>query len=356
MTSNTILTDPEPPEAVLDHVEPGADIIVPNANGEPVTLVDTLEEHAGTLRGVRIHQMHALRERRYINGEFGDHLRHVSYFLAPATRQPYLSGNCDLMPNHFSEVPDLLRRHTKCSLVIAAASPPNRQGYFSLGTNCDYTATLSGRVPFFLEANQQMPRTFGGNQVHVSQIAGWTEVDYPLVEAHAMVPTDKDEAIAALVADRIPNGATIQAGIGGMPNALLAMLKGHKELGVHTELLSDGVIDLIEAGVVTGVHKNFRRGKIVATLALGSRRLYDFLHENTAIDFVPVDWVNDPRVIAREPNFVSINATTEVDFYGQCASETAGGRYLSSSGGQYDFSRGAPPGVGLCAITSNIEF
>jgi len=341
MTSHNILTSPAPPESVLEHIKPGADVIMPNANGEAVKLVDTLEEHAEQLQDVRIHQMHALRERRYINGEFGDHLRHVSYFLAPATRKAYLAGNCDLMPNHFSEVPDLLRRFTKCSLVIAAASPPNRHGYFSLGTNCDYTASLVGRAPFFLESNQQMPRTFGGNQVHISQVVGWAEVDYPLVEAHAVVPTDKDQAIAALVAERIPDGATIQAGIGGMPNALLAMLKGHKDLGVHTELLSDGVIDLVESGVVTGIHKTFRRGKIVTTLALGSQRLYEFLHENSAVDFAPVDWVNDPRVIAREPNFVAINATTEVDFFGQCASETVAGHYFSSSGGQYDFSRGA---------------
>jgi acyl-CoA hydrolase len=332
---------PLPPEAVLDHIPPGADIIMPNANGEPVNLVNAIEDHAHTLQGVRIHQMHALRERRYINGEFGDRLRHVSYFLAPATRKSYLAGHCDLVPNHFSEVPDLLRRETKCSLVIAAASPPNRHGYFSLGTNCDYTASLIGRTPFFLEANAQMPRTFGGNQVHISQVAGWTEADYPLVEAHTVTPNDKDRTIAAFVAERIPDRATIQAGIGGMPNALLGMLQGHKELGVHTELLSDGVIDLVESGVVTGTHKTFRRGKIVTTLALGSQRLYDFLHENSAVDFAPVDWVNDPRIIAREPNFVAINATTEVDFYGQCASETVAGRYFSSSGGQYDFSRGA---------------
>ena len=114
-----------------------------------------------------------------------------------------------------------------------------------------------------------------------------------------------------------------------------------RELGVHTELLSDGIVDLVEAGVVTGTRKVLRRGKVVATFALGSQRLYDFLHENSVVDFVPVDWVNDPRVIAREPNFVAINATTEVDFYGQCASETVAGRYFSSSGGQYDFSRGA---------------
>lgn len=341
MTMTRVSSKPTSPEAVLAHIEPGADIVMPNANGEPVELVDTLEEHAEELRGVKIHQMQALRERRYINGEFGDHLRYVSYFLSPASRKAYLAGQCDLMPNHFSEVPDLLRRFTKCSLVIAAASPPNRHGYFSLGTNCDYTASLIGLAPFFLEANAQMPRTFGGNQVHVSQVAGWTEVDYPLIEAHPVTPTEKDRAIAALVAERIPDGATIQAGIGGMPNALLAMLREHRELGVHTEMLSDGFIDLVEAGVVTGTRKVLRRGKIVATLALGSQRLYDFLHENSVVDFAPVDWVNDPRMIAREPNFVAINATTEVDFFGQCASETVAGRYFSSSGGQYDFSRGA---------------
>jgi acyl-CoA hydrolase len=339
---STVLTSKRvSPEAVLAHIEPGADIIMPNANGEPVTVVDAMEEHADELSGVRIHQMHALRERRYINGEFGDHLRYVCYFLAPASRKAYLAGHCDLVPNHFSEVPDLLRRATKCSLVIAAASPPNRHGYFSLGTNCDYTASFIGDVPFFLESNAQMPRTFGGNQVHISQVVGWTEVDYPLFEVHSVIPTDADKTIAGYVAERIPDGATIQAGIGGMPNALLAMLNGHRDLGVHTELLSDGVIDLVDAGVITGTRKVFRRGKIVTTLALGSKRLYDFLHENSSVDFAPVDWVNDPRIIARQQNFVAINATTEVDLYGQCASETVAGRYYSSSGGQYDFSRGA---------------
>lgn len=339
---STLLTSKQvSPEAVLAHIEPGADLIMPNANGEPVKVVDALEEHADELSGVRIHQMHALQERRYINGEFGDHLRYVCYFLAPASRKAYLAGHCDLVPNHFSEVPSLLRRATKCSLVIAAASPPNRHGYFSLGTNCDYTAPLIGDVPFFLESNAQMPRTFGANQLHISQVVGWTEVDYPLVEAHSVIPTDADKTIAGYVAERIPDGATIQAGIGGMPNALLGMLKDHRDLGIHTELLSDGVIDLVEAGVITGTRKVLRRGKIVTTLALGSKRLYDFLHENSSVDFAPVDWVNDPRVIARQPSFVAINATTEVDLYGQCASETVAGRYYSSSGGQYDFSRGA---------------
>jgi len=245
------------------------------------------------------------------------------------------------VPNNFSEVPRLLRETTKCSMVLAAAAPMDRHGYFSLGTNCDYVAPFVGTVPFFLEVNEQMPRTFGRNQVHVSQIAGWTVADRPLVEVPSPAPTDVDERIAEHVAERIPDGATLQAGIGSIPSALLAGLRDHRDLGVHTELLSDALIDLVEDGVVTGTRKNLVPGKVVTTFALGTQRLYDFLHENPAVEFLPVDYVNDPRVIAREDCFVSINATTEVDLVGQCASETVAGRYWSSSGGQADFARGA---------------
>jgi acyl-CoA hydrolase len=217
----------------------------------------------------------------------------------------------------------------------------DRHGYFSLGTNCDYAAPFIGRAPFFLEVNARMPRTFGRNQLHVSQVLGWTEVDRPLVEVHPAEPSPADERIAAHVVERIPNRATIQAGIGSIPNALLAGLRGHRDLGVHTELLSDGLIELVEKGVVTGTHKRLAPGKVVGTFALGTDGLYDFLHENPAVELLPVDHVNDPRVIAEEDCFVSINATTEVDLVGQCASETVAGRYWSSSGGQADFARGA---------------
>jgi acyl-CoA hydrolase len=225
--------------------------------------------------------------------------------------------------------------------AVAAAAPMDRHGYFSLGTNCDYVAPFIGRVPFFLEVNEQMPRTFGGNQVHASQVVGWTPVDRPLVEVLPAAPSAIDQRIAALIAPMIPDGATIQAGIGAIPNALLAGLRDHRDLGVHTELLSDALVDLIEAGVVTGTRKSLSPGRSVTTFALGTRRLYDFLHENASVEFLPVDRVNDPRVIAEEECFVSINATVEVDLIGQCASETLGGRYWSSSGGQADFARGA---------------
>ena len=328
---------------VLAHVEDGADLIVPLANGEPVTVLDAIEAAAadGLVDGLRVHQMHALHPRPSIRGELGDRMRHVSYFLSPVTRPAFRAGRCDLVPNHFSEVPALLQHCTKASLVLAAASPMDAHGYFSLGTSCDYVAPLIGKAPFYLEVNAQMPRTFGRNQLHVSQVAGWVEVDRPLIELPPTAATEADRAIAAHVAERIPDGATLQVGIGAIPNALLDALGDHHHLGVHTELLSDGIVDLVERGVVTGTRKRVTPHKVVTTFALGTRRLYDFLHENAAVELRPVDWVNDPRVIAREPDFASINATLEVDFLGQCASETRAGQYWSSSGGQADFARGA---------------
>jgi acyl-CoA hydrolase len=326
---------------VLELISHGADVIVPLANGEPVSVLDAIEANARRFEGVRIHQMHALHDRPYLHGTMRDHLLHVSYFLSAVTRPAFHQRGCELVPNHFSEVPRLLRETTKCSLVVAAASPVDSDGYFSLGTNCDYAGPFIGHVPFFLEVNARMPRTFGRNRLHVSQVAGWTEVDRPLVELALATPSDADYVIAGFAAERIPDGATIQAGIGSIPSALLTALGSHRELGVHTELLSDALIDLVEGGVVTGSRKTLVPGKVVGTFALGTQRLYDFLHENPVVEMLPVDYVNDPRVIADEECFVSVNATSEVDLVGQCASETVAGRYWSSSGGQADFARGA---------------
>jgi acyl-CoA hydrolase len=346
------------PEAVLEHVSDGADVIVPLANGEPKTLLDALDAHADQLHGVRVHQMHALHDHPYLHGASGDRLRHVSYFLSPITRRAFRDGACDLVPANFSEVPMLLRRSTQASLVLAAASPLDRHGYFSLGTNADYTARFIGQAPFFLEVNPHMPRTFGENSLHVSQVVGWTEADYPLVESHPPEVTPKDELIAGFVAERVPDGATIQAGIGAIPNGVLALLHDHRHLGVHTELVSDGVLDLMESGAVSGTRKVTRPGKVVGTFAMGTQRLYDFLHDNSAVEFLPVDWVNDPRVIGREHCFVSINGTIEVDLLGQCNSEMIAGHFYSGSGGQADFARGAmysEEGMGFVVVHSTTK-
>ncbi len=328
-------------DAVLDHIGPGCDIIVPLANGEPVTVLDAIERNAHLLEGVRVHQMHALRDRPYLHGAFGDRLRHVSYFLSHVTRPCFHAGTVDLVPNNFSEMRAILKDVTNDPLVLAAASVPDRHGYFSLGLNADYVSSFIGRARFFLEANRQMPRTFGRQQVHASQVVGWVEADVPLVEVTPPPVDEVDRRIAALVAERIPDGATFQTGIGAIPNAVMSALRDHRDLGVHTELLSDGVVDLVDRGVVTGVRKQLNRTKAVGTFALGTRTLYDFLDQNAAFELWPVRYVNDPRTIGQIRQFVSINATLAVDFLGQAASETVSGVYYSGSGGQADFARGA---------------
>ncbi|PZG18937.1 acetyl-CoA hydrolase/transferase family protein [Nonomuraea aridisoli] len=329
------------PTAVLDLISDGSDLIVPIHHGEPHTVIDTLEAHADHFTGVRIHQMDPARERPYIDGKFPGHLTHVSYYLGPGCRRAYWNGTCELVPAHFSEVPRLLRERTRHSLVLAAATMPDEHGYFSLGTNADYVSAFIGEAPFFLEANPRMPHTYGENQIHVSQVAGWCTADYALEETQPAVPDDRDRRIAELVAERVPNGACLQIGVGRIPNALLSALADHRDLGVHTEAMSDGVMHLAEQGVVTGTRKEQHRNKHVATFCIGTRRFFDWLDGNSSVAMLPVDWVNDPRVVAREPSMMSINATSEVDLMGQAASETIAGRYWSGSGGQADFARGA---------------
>jgi len=345
------------PEDVVGHVPLGADIIVPLANGEPRLLIEAIDRAAADERidRVRIHQMHAAYDHPHLHGSYGERLRHVSYFLSAVERAAYADGGCNLVPAHFSDMPRLLRRTTTCSLLVAKAAPPDRHGFFSLGTNADYSARFLGEIPVFLEVNPNMPRTFGENNVHVSQIVGWCESDYPLLDFAPAPAGDLDQRIAALVAERIPDGATIQVGIGAVPNALMKLLEDHRHLGIHTELLTDGLVDLIESGAATGLNKVSRPGKIVTTFALGTSRTYDYIADNPMVEMLPVDWVNDPRIIGREQHFASINATVEVDFLGQCNSEVINGRYWSGSGGQADFARGAmhsPEGQGFVVLHS----
>lgn len=327
--------------AVLDHFHDRAEIVVPIGNGEPVEVLNAIEDagRAGRLRDVRIHQMLALRERASLQGEVPG-VEHVSWFLSDVTRGAFAAGHLDLVPNHFSEVPLLLRFAVRPDLVVAAAAPPDADGWCSLGVSADYVASFIGEVPFFLECNEQMPRTVGGNRLHTSQLAGWCHADYPLAELASKPAGPVEDAIAAQVAERIEDGATIQAGIGSIPNAVLAALHDRRGLSVHTEMFGDGFIDLMESGAVDH-SSSLVPGKAVATFALGSQRLYGWLHERADVEFHPVSWVNDPRVVGSIPGFVAINATTEVDLYGQCASETVAGAYYSSSGGQADFARGA---------------
>lgn len=331
------------PEAVLEHIRAGTSLIVPLAAGEPVALLDVIEAAAadGKLSGVRVHQMHAAKDRGYMDGRYGNDLRHVSYFLSAATRKHFAEGTIDLVPNHFSHVASLLQITCPDTLIIAQASTPDRHGYFSLGTNADYVASFIGRGRFFLEVNANMPQTFGRNQLHITQVEGWCRNDSQLTTIENVEPSPVDHLIAGHIAPMIPNGSTLQVGIGGTPNALLAALRDHEDLGIHSELISDGIVGLIDSGVANGVRKKLGRTKAVGTFALGTEDVYEFIDENPAVEFWPANYVNNPFTIAGEPGFISINATIAVDLLGQCASETMNGAYWSSSGGQADFAQGA---------------
>lgn len=345
------------PKQFIDLIKPNADLIIPIANGEPIRLLDLLEEHAAQLNNVKIHQMLALRDRAYIRGEL-EQLRHVSYFLSGATRHVYQQAKMDLVPNNFHEMPRLLQKTTNLSMIMTVASPMDEHGYFTFGTQADYVAEFVGKVPFVLEVNEHMPKTFGRNQIHISQIAGYVEHHAPLAEEKASTISNKDIKIASSIIADIQDGDTLQIGIGSVPNAVISMLKDHRHLGIHTEMLPDGVADLVNSGAIDGTRKFTNPGKIVATFAFGSKNLYDFIDGNPAVEMLPVSLVNDPREIAKEKNIVSINATTEVDLYGQCASETVGGKYYSSSGGQVDFARGvrfAENGKGYICMASTAK-
>lgn len=343
---------------LINLIDEEADIIISLGNSEPVKLLDMLEAQYKKLKDVKIHQMLAIHERDYILGKMHGHLSHVSYFLSGATRNAYRNSEIELVPNTFHEVPRILKDNTKMSMILAVVSPMDEHGYFSLGTQADYISEFIGEVPFVVEVNQNMPRTYGENQIHISQVSGYVEHDSPLFEQRASIIGEKDLKIARFIKEEIRDGDTLQIGIGAIPNAVMGMLKEHRHLGIHTEMLTDSVVELVQAGAIDGTRKYTKRGKIVATFALGTKKLYDFVHQNPSVEFLSVSAVNDPRYLAKEKNLVSINATIEADLYGQCASETIGSSYYSSSGGQADFARGvrfAESGKGFVCMHSTAK-
>jgi len=343
------------PEEAVRLIAPGDDIIVPLSAGEPPALLDALPAHDG-LRGNRLFQMLSLR--RAVDAD-PERIRLVSMFLGAGDRPGFHEGRLDLLPNHFSDLPRLLREYTSSRVIMATVSPMDEHGNFSLGTNADYTATLLGDAKrILLEVNEYMPRTYGKNQIHISQVDALVENHVPLPALPEPAITENDVRIGQRIAGEIRNGDILQIGFGAIPNAVMDFLKDHRDLGIFTEMLPDKVVDLYEAGVITNRTKPHGAGFTTTTFALGTRRLYDFMHENKSLLMLPVDETNDIRAIAAQDNIVSINATVEVDFLGQCNSETIGGRYYSSTGGQSDFAKGvrlAKGGRGIICLHSTAK-
>ncbi len=324
-------------------VKDGDTIVIPTGVGEPPSLLTALSERRREFRDVKVSQILPLRKYGYLDPETTEHVRHSAYFFGGATRPGGQEGWVDFMPSYFSEMPDLIDRGlTPTDVVFTMVSPMDEHGYFSLGLAPDYTmAALAKARVIVLEVNPNVPFCYGNCHVHISQVTALVENEDPLLEVGLPKIGPVQEAIGKYVADMILDGATLQIGYGGIPDAVVMQLTHKHDLGIHTEMVGDGILTLIEAGVVTNRRKNYYPGKMFATFALGSNKLYKFMDRNPALEMHPVDFTNDPYLAGKNDNLHCINATMQVDFMGQCGSESLGYKPYSGTGGQSDFVRAA---------------
>lgn len=309
----------------------------------PIPLVDALVARGAALRDVEIVHMMTLGDAPYTRPEFAGRFRHNGLFLGPNVREGVQEGRADYTPIFLSEIEALFTSGAMpIDVVLMQVSPPDAHGFVSLGTSVDCTLTAARCARHVIaEVNDRMPRTLGDSFLHVSKISAIVQTSRPLVELHAEPSTEMQRRIARNVASLIPDGATLQVGIGGIPDAVLGHLGDRKDLGIHSEMCSDGVIPLIESGVINGDRKTLHRGKLVVGFVLGTEKLFRFVHENPIFEFRPIFYTNDPFVIAQNDRMVAINSALEVDLTGQVCSDSLGPKPYSGFGGQVDFIRGA---------------
>lgn len=331
-------------EEIVKNIHGGEICASTCALGEPIGLVDALAERAKKekLEGITHHLLLTLRNNQYLSPEVSSRLKHVAWFTSGYARKAVQEGYADFMPCYYYEAPKLWREFVEADVFYATVSPMDKQGWFSFGVSVSNArAQMLRAKKVYLEVNKYMPRTHGRGFVHISEVDAIYENDVPLIEMMEAPITEKDEIVGNYIAELIPNEATIQLGIGGIPNAVAKALRNKRDLGIHSEMFTEGMVDLIESGIVTNRKKNVNPYKTIAGFAAGTRRMYDFLHDNPGVEFHPIDYVNDVNVIASHDNFISINATLEVDLLGQVCSESIGSKQFSGTGGQVDFVRGA---------------
>lgn len=313
--------------------------------GAAATSTPLLEALAGRrdLSDVTLYHMHTNGPARFAEPEQQGRFFSVSLFTGPPLRDAIKEGRADFMPIFLSDIPCLFAsQKLPLDVAILQLSPPDRHGYCTLGTSVD-TALAASRAARFViaEINEQMPRTHGNTIVPLSQVHAFVHTDRPLHASEPAVPTSVEEAIGEHVAALVPDGATLQMGIGAIPDAALRRLFDKRDLGVHTEMFSDGVIDLVKAGVITNRLKAVHPGRVVTSFVMGSKRLYDFCHDNPLVEFHPCDRTNDTALIRKNDKVVAINSAVEVDLSGQVCADSMGFEIYSGIGGQMDFIRGA---------------
>jgi acyl-CoA hydrolase len=324
-------------------VRNGDTIIVPTGVGEPPALLTALSEQRRDFSDVKVSQILAMRKYDYIDPQTVDHVRHVAFFFGGATRAGGQEGWIDFIPNYFSEIPHQIERGQIASdVVFSMASPMDAHGFFAVSLGADYTmAAIAKARAVVLEVNPNVPFAFGNCLVHISQVAALVESDQPVLEVGLPKIGPVQEAIGKYVADMIDDGSTLQIGYGGIPDAVVMQLTHKHDLGIHTEMIGDGILTLVESGAVTNRRKNYLPGKMIATFALGSQKLYRFMDRNPGLEIHPVSFTNDPFLAGQNDNLVAINATLQIDFQGQCGSESLGFSPYSGTGGQADFVRAA---------------
>lgn len=330
-------------EQAVTSIKSGDRVVAGHATGSPETLLAAMTANSGSYRDVEIVHMVSMGESAYCRPEHQGSFRHHSLFAGGATRNLISTGQAEYTPCFFKDIPGLFRDgHLPVDVALITVSPPDKSGNVSLGVSVDYTlqAARSARI-VIAEVTPMMPVTLGASFLHVSDIDHFVETRRPVITMEPPVVGDIERAIGANVAELIQDGDCLQLGIGAIPDATLTFLGGKKDLGVHSEMISDGVMHLVEKGVITGRKKNFHPSKIIITFAMGTPRFYEWLDRNTMIEAHPVDYTNDPFIIAKNDAMVSINSAISVDLLGQVAADTLGTRQFSGVGGQVDFVRGA---------------
>ena len=350
------------PEEVAMYVKSGDVCACPTGLEEPTAICEAVAARAmrGELTGVVHHATLSVKGGPFMKPELKGKYDYVSWFTGGPGRKGIQEGIHTYIPNNYSTIPGLWRDvQPRLDVFYAEVSPMDKHGYFSCPmAGAEVVAMRDKASIILLDVNDQMPRVMGDCLIHISQVTALCESSRPLLVLNNPPLSDDDKKIGQMIADEVCDGATLQLGIGGIPNAVGVLLKDKKDLGLHTEMFTDSMVDLLECGAVTNMKKPIHVGKTVATLAWGSKKMYDFMDDNPAFEMYPVSYINNPAVIAQHDNFVSVNSCVEVDLFGQICSESIGTKHYSGSGGQLDFVRGAnmsKGGKGFIAMLSTTK-
>ena len=334
------------PDGVIARVKSGDTIVHGGSISEPPALLTALAERArqGELSGLRVYSSLPMQHaaRTVLSPDLSDCIESHSWFVTEADRSRHRVGLSYYVPTYIHQIPRLMREHMEIDIVMTTVSPMDKYGYFTFGAVNDYNgAAARACKTLVVEVNENMPRVFGDTLLHISEVDLIVENHVPLLEIHPPAPGPEDEIIGRRIAEMVPDGATIALGIGGIPNATGGYLSGHRDLGIHSGVFTPVMVDLIERGVVNGRNKNLHPRKHVFIVAQGTRRMYDFIHDNPSMESHPSSYTEDPAVIARNDNMIAVNTVMELDLTGQCNAEHMAGSQFSGTGGQLDFVRGA---------------